>query len=241
MKAKIKTKDKGSAQVYKRLLTYVMPYRGLFAISFMGFILYSGTQTLFAVLVKHIIDTLQTEAREGMYYLPLFFSGLIIIHGFGAFLGNFFLAKVSTNVVHTLRCQIFNKYTELPTAYFDSNNSGYMISRITNNVGAVTKATTDALRTFVREGLTSFGLVVYLFYTNWKLSLVFVAIAPIIAMLVFYVSKRLRMISRRIQASIGDMTHITSELVGGHRVVRSYGGEDYEKRRFLESSQYNRR
>ncbi|MBL1265038.1 lipid A export permease/ATP-binding protein MsbA [Candidatus Methylomicrobium oryzae] len=232
---------KGSAQVYRRLLTYVRPHRGLFLISFFGFILYSGTQTLFAALVKHIIDTLQTEAREGMYYLPLLFSGLIVIHGIGAYLGNYFLAKVSTNVVHALRCQIFNKYTELPTTYFDSNNSGYMIARITNNVGEVTRATTDSVRTFVREGLTSVGMIAYLFYTNWKLSLVFVAITPIIAVLVTYVSKRLRMISKRIQESVGDMTHITSELVGGHRVVRSYGGEVYEKRRFLESSLYNRR
>jgi subfamily B ATP-binding cassette protein MsbA len=84
-------------------------------------------------------------------------------------------------------------------------------------------------------------MISYLFYTNWKLSLVFVAITPVIAVLVTYVSKRLRMISKRIQESVGDMTHITSELVGGHRVVRSYGGEDYEKRRFLESSLYNRR
>jgi subfamily B ATP-binding cassette protein MsbA len=242
MKSKKQANNKqGSAQVYKRLLAYVRPHRGLFLISFLGFLLYSGTQTLFAALVRHIIDTLQTEAREGMYYLPLLFSGLIVIHGIGAYLGNYFLAKVSTNVVHALRCQIFDKYTELPTAYFDSNNSGYMIARITNNVGEVTKATTDAVRTFVREGLTSIGLIIYLFYTNWMLSLVFVGITPIIVVLVAYVSKRLRMISKRIQESIGDMTHITSELVGGHRVVRSYGGEAYERRRFLESSLYNRR
>jgi subfamily B ATP-binding cassette protein MsbA len=241
MKAKNKAEaKKGSAQVYRRLLSYVRPHRGLFLVSFIGFMMYSGTQTLFAALVKHIIDTLQTEAREGMYYLPLLFSGLIVIHGIGAYLGNYFLAKVSTNVVHALRCQIFNKYTELPTTYFDSNNSGYMIARITNNVGEVTRATTDSVRTFVREGLTSIGMIAYLFYTNWQLSLVFVAITPIIAVLVTYVSKRLRMISKRIQESVGDMTHITSELVGGYRVVRSYGGEAYEKRRFLESSLYNR-
>jgi subfamily B ATP-binding cassette protein MsbA len=241
MKAKNKAKaKKGSAQVYRRLLSYVRPHRGLFLVSFIGFMMYSGTQTLFAALVKHIIDTLQTEAREGMYYLPLLFSGLIVIHGIGAYLGNYFLAKVSTNVVHALRCQIFNKYTELPTTYFDSNNSGYMIARITNNVGEVTRATTDSVRAFVREGLTAIGMISYLFYTNWQLSLVFVAITPIIAVLVTYVSKRLRMISKRIQESVGDMTHITSELVGGHRVVRSYGGEAYEKRRFLESSLYNR-
>ncbi len=237
----MKKKPKASIQIYKRLLTYVKPYRGLFAISVVGFLIYSATQPLFAAMIKHIIDTLQTETREGMYYLPLLFSGLIVVRGFGAYIGNYFLAKVSTNVVHALRCQIFDQYTRLPTAYFDANNSGYMISRITNNVGEVTKATTDALRTFVREGLTAVGLLAYLFYSNWMLSMVFVGITPIIVLLVNYVSKRLRMLSKKIQESIGDMTHITSELVGGHRVVRSYGGEDYERRRFLESSLFNRR
>jgi len=232
---------KNSLDIYKRLLVYVKPYTGLFAISIFGFLLYSGTQTLFAALIKHIIDTLQTETREGMNYLPLLFSGLIIIHGIGAYIGNYFLAKVSVNVVHALRCEIFNQYTRLPTAYFDSNNSGYMISRITNNVGQVTQAVTDAVRTFVREGFTAIGLLIYLFYSNWMLSLVFVAITPIIVILVSYVSKRLRAISKKIQESIGDMTHITSELVGGHRVVRSYGGEEYERQRFLASSLYNRR
>lgn len=236
----MKKKPTASAQIYKRLLTYVKPHRGLFAISIVGFFMYSGTQTLFAALIKHIIDTLQTEAREGMNYLPLMFSGLIVVHGIGAYIGNYFLAKVSTNVVHTLRCQIFDQYTRLPTAYFDANNSGYMIAKITNNVGQVTQATTDALRSFVREGFTAIGLLIYLFYVNWMLSLVFIAIAPIIAVLVRYVSKRLRGISKRIQESIGDMTHITSEMVTGHRVVHSYGGEEYERRRFLESSLYNR-
>jgi len=236
----MKKEPTASTQIYKRLLTYVKPHRGLFAISIVGFLMYSGTQTLFAALIKHIIDTLQSEAREGMYYLPLLFSGLIVIHGIGAYIGNYFLAKVSTNVVHALRCEIFDQYTRLPTSYFDANNSGYMISRITNNVGQVTQATTDAVRTFVREGFTAIGLLIYLFYSSWMLSLVFVVIAPIIVVLVSYVSKRLRSISKKIQESIGDMTHITSELVGGHRVVRSYGGEDYERKRFLESSLYNR-
>jgi subfamily B ATP-binding cassette protein MsbA len=232
---------KESIEVYKRLLVYVKPHIGLFSISIMGFLLYSGTQTLFAAMLKHIVDTLQTQSREGMYYLPLLFSGLIMVHGIGAYLGNYFLAKVSSNVVHALRCEIFNQYTRLPVAYFDSVNSGYLISRITNNVGEVTKATTDAVRTFIREGFTTIGLLIYLFYSNWTLSLVFIGVAPIIIVLVTYVSKRLRMLSKRMQESMGDMTHITSELVTGCRVVRSYGGEDYERQRFLESSLYNRR
>ena len=242
MKSSKKEKNpKPSIQIYKRLLIYVKPYWGLFAISILGFSIYSGSQSLFAVLIKHIIDTLQSETRAGMDYLPLFFTGLIVVHGIGTYLGNYFLAKVSTNVIHDLRCELFNKYTQLPTAFFDANNSGHLISRITNNVGEVTKASTDAVRTFTREGLTVIGLLIYLFYSNWMLSLVFVGITPVIVWLVKYVSKRLRTISRRIQESIGDITHITSELVTGHRIVRGYGGEDYERKRFLESSLHNRR
>ncbi len=233
--------SKTNGEIYRRLLTYIKPHRRLFIISIFGFLIYSSTQPLFASLIQQIIDTLQAKSREKMYYLPLFFSGLVVMRGIGNYLGNYFLAKVSLNVIHTLRCEIFDKYTQLPTTYFDDNNSGYMISRITHNVGQVAQATTDAVRKVVQEGLTALGLLIYLFYVNWLLSLVFLVVAPIIALLVNYVSKRLRMLSQRIQDSIGDMTHITSELVNGHRIVRSYGGEAYEQRRFLDSSLYNRR
>ena len=236
----MRKKSTSSVQIYKRLTTYVKPHRGLFAISIIGFFIYSSTQPLFAAMMQQIIDTLQSKSSEKMYYLPLFFSGIVIVRGMGNYLGSYFLAKVSLNVIHALRCEIFAKYTELPTAHFDANNSGYMISRITHNVGQVAQATTDAVRKVVQEGFTALGLLGYLFYLNWKLSLVFLVVAPIIALLMNMVSKRLRMLSKRIQESIGDMTHITSELVNGHRVVRSYGGEDYEKRRFLDSSLYNR-
>lgn len=235
----MKKKSSTNVIVYKRLLSYVKPHLGFFGISILGFLLYSSTQPLFAALVKHIIDTLQTEKREEMTYLPLFFSGLIFVRGIGSYLGNYFLARVSSSVVHALRCEVFNKYTRLPTAYFDANNSGYMISRITHNVGQVTQATTDSVRTFVREGLTALGLLGYLFFINWQLSLIFIGIAPVILMMVSYVSKRLRTLSKRLQDSVGDMTHITSELVNGHRVVRSYGGEEYEKNRFKERSLFN--
>ncbi len=228
-------------QTYHRLLTYVKPYRFWFGLSIIGFIIYSVTQPLFAKLVQQIIDTLQSESHEKMYYLPLFFSALVIIRGFGNFLGNYFLTKVSLNVIHTLRCEIFNKYTQLPIAYFDENNSGYLIARITHNVGQVAQATTDAVRKVIQEGFTAFGLLIYLFFSNWKLSLVFLVVAPVISFLVNKVSKRLRKLSRHIQESVGDMTHITSELVNGNRVVRSCGGEIYEKNRFQHASLDNYR
>lgn len=232
--------QKNTIQIYKRLLTYVKPHKKFFFISIIGFLVYSATQPMFAQMIQEIIDTLQAKSHEKLYYLPLLFSGLIIVRGIGSYFGNYFLARVSANVIHTLRCEIFEKYTQLPTAHFDSNNSGYMISRITHNVNQVAQATTDAVRKVVQEGLTAVGLLGYLFYMDWRLSLIFLVISPIIAVLVRYVSKRLRMLSKKIQESIGDMTHITSELVNGHRVVRSYGGEEYEKTRFLGSSSHNR-
>lgn len=239
MKKKQKDKQAGTG-VYRRLLGYVVPHRALFFISVIGFLFYSSTQPLFAALIEHIIDTLQSSDKKKMLYLPLLFTGLVFVRGIGAYIGNYFLAKVSNNVVHALRCEVFNQYTQLPTAYFDQNNSGYMISRITHNVGEVTKACTDAIRTFVREGLTVIGLLAYLFYMQWMLSLVFLAIAPVIAVMVSYVSRRLRRLGKNIQNSIGDMTHVTSELVNGHRIVRSYGGQKYERGRFHSSSQNNR-
>jgi len=128
----------------------------------------------------------------------------------------------------------------LPTSYFDANNSGYLISRITNNVQQVTLAATDAVRVIIREGMTAIGLLGYLFYINWQLSLVFLGIAPVIALVVTIVSKRLRKLSKSLQESVGDLTQIASEVVGGHRIVKSYGGKDYETRRFRKKSVFNR-
>jgi subfamily B ATP-binding cassette protein MsbA len=234
-------KQNNKLGIYRRLLRYVFPFIRLFVVSVIGFLIYAGTQPLIAMLVKYIIDALQNNARQGIEYVPLFVIALFVVRGIGAFLGNYFLARVSANVVHVLRCELFDKYTCLPTSYFEANNSGYMISRITHNVGEVTKAITDAARTLVREGLTMLGLLSYLVYTNWQLSLIFIAIAPVIAVSVSYVSKRLRRLSKHILESVGDMTHITSEMVGGQRIVRGFGGEAYERRRFKTSSQFHKK
>jgi len=236
---KKENKSEGFA-VYKQLLTYLVPNRGLFLISILGFLVYSSTQPLFAKLIQVIIDALQSSTREDIMWMPLLFSGLIVIRGMAAFIGNYFLARVGANIVHALRCQLFNQYSVLPSTYYDENNSGYLMSRITHNVGEVTLAVTDAIRTFVREGLTAIGLLLYLFYVNWQLTAIFMFVAPFIAWLVSIVSKRMRMLSRRIQDSVGDMTHVVSELVQGHRIVKIFGGGAYERRRFQKSSSYNR-
>ncbi|MEO1889223.1 MAG: lipid A export permease/ATP-binding protein MsbA, partial [Cycloclasticus sp.] len=225
-----------SLQIYLRLMEYVLPYWKPFAISLIGFLIFAATQPALAALMEYLVDSLQAEQRTEIYWVPLATIGIVFFRGIGSFLGSYYIAKVANNVVHNLRCEIFNKYTALPNAYFDNQNSGHLLSRVTYNVQQVTAAATDAVKVVVREGLTVIGLLGYLLYMNWALSLVFFAIAPIIGLLVSYAGKRFKAISKRIQTSMGDITHVSSELINNYRVVRSFGGEEYEKGRFKKAS-----
>ncbi|WP_347989943.1 lipid A export permease/ATP-binding protein MsbA [Methylomonas sp. AM2-LC] len=229
------------SEVYKRLMRFVMPYWRLFIVSAFGFAIYAATEPAVVMIIQRIIDSFSNENKAGIEYLPLLFIGLFLVRGLGAFLGNYYLARISGNLIHKLRCEIFNHYTRLSVQYYDNHNSGYMISRITNNIGEVTRATSDSIRSFVREGLTAVGLLWYLAYTNLQLSLIFIAIAPIVILMVRYVGKRLKRLSRNMQDTVGNLTHITSEMVSGNRIVKSFGGENYERERFKQCSLENRK
>ena len=225
---------------YKRLLKYLTPSIKFFIVSFIGFAMIALAQPLLAEMIKIIIETLETGNKSDTQYLPLYIIALVVFRSSGSFLGNYFLIKVSVNVVHKLRRELFDHYTKLSTEYFDAQNSGHMISLITYNVAEVARAITNSVRIFIREGLTTIGLLAYLTWINWQLTLVFLAITPFIAFTVIFVSKRLRALSKNIQNSMGDMTHITSELVLGNRVVKCFGGSEYEIQRFKESSLFNK-
>ena len=230
-----------SLTIYLRLLKYVVPYWKPFAVSLFGFLIFAATQPALAALMEYLVDSLQAENRSDIYWVPVATIAIVFFRGIGSFLGSYYIAKVANNVVHTLRCAIFDKYTTLPNGYFDDQNTGHLLSRVTYNVSQVTSAATDAIKVVVREGFTVIGLLAYLIYMNWALSLIFLAIAPIIGLLVNYAGKRFKAISKRLQVSMGDITHVSSELINNYRVVRSFGGEEYEKDRFKQASFSNLR
>ncbi len=236
---------------YLRLLGYVRPYAGWFAISILGYLIFASSQPMLASVLKFFVDGLVDPAAATLADVPLV-GGLQMMHavpllivliaawqGIGSYLGNYFLARVSMGVVHDLRVALFNSLLRLPDRYFDMHNSGHLISRITFNVTMVTGAATDAIKVVIREGLTIVFLFGYLFWMNWRLTLVMVAILPVIAMLVTSASRKFRKQAKKIQVAMGDVTHVASEGIQGHRVVRSFGGEDYEQRRFHEASSNN--
>ena len=244
-------KTQSTLAIYFRLLTYVRPYVGLFILSIVGFLIFASTQPMLAYILKYFVDGLanpEASLFPGNPYLgklqlletvPLMIVLIAAWQGVGSFLGNFFLARVSLGLVHDLRVVLFNKLLELPNRFFDKNNSGHLISRITFNVTMVTGAATDAIKVVIREGMTVIFLFCTLVWMNWKLTLVMLAILPIISFMVGNTSKKFRKQSKRIQVAMGDVTHVASETIQGYRVVRSFGGESYEEQRFARASQSN--
>ena len=240
-----------SLKIYFRLLSYVKPYIGLFLLSIVGFLIFASTQPMLGYILKYFVDGLSNPDAvlfPNVPYLrdmrllqtvPLLIVLIAAWQGLGSFLGNYFLAKVSLGLVHDLRVQLFNNLLVLPNRYFDKHNSGHLISRITFNVTMVTGAATDAIKVVIREGMTVVFLFASLLWMNWRLTLVMVAILPLIAVMVSTASKKFRKQSKKIQVAMGDVTHVASETIQGYRVVRSFGGEKYERERFLKASQSN--
>ena len=240
-----------SLKIYLRLLGYLRPMIGLFAISLLGFIVFASSQPLLAAILKYFVDGLTMPTGSTFHDLPLlgrldlaYGVPLLLIlivawQGIGSFFGNYYLAKVSFGLVSDLRRALFESLLALPNTYFDQNNSGHLISRIAYNVTMVTGAATDAIKILIREGLTVVFLFGYLLWMNWKLTLVMVAILPVIGVMASGASRKFRKQSRKIQLAMGDLTHIASETIQGYRVVRSFGGEDYEAERFRTSSESN--
>jgi len=190
-------------------------------------------------MLEYVVDALENGDENAKYLIPGAIFGIFIVRGIGTFIGNYFMSKVGFSIVRTLRTAIFNHLTIMPSAYFDQYSSGTLISKITYDVSQVTKSITNALTVVIREGTTAFFLVGYLVWQNWKLTLVFLFVAPFLAVIVSWASKRMRKLSSRIQDSMGNITHTASEMIGNYRVMRSFGGEEYERKRFLDAANNN--
>ena len=183
----------------------------------------------------------ENAVSESRWIIPLLMFGIAVVRGLGFFLGGYGMAYVAQVMVFNLRTEIFNKYTRLPSSYFDSSMSGHLITRVTFHVSQVTSAATSSLKLIIREGALVIGLISYLFYINWRLASIFVIVLPVIAFIVTVVSRRFRLLSQRIQSSVGDVTHVAQEVVGGYREMHLFGGVEYEQQRMLDVSKYNRR
>ena len=222
-----------SRVLYLRLLRYVAPYWRMFALAILTMVLVAATEPLFPAMMKPLLDgSFVNKDAATIRYIPFALVGLFLVRGVFGFASDYALSWVSNRVVFDLRAEMFGRLVNLPTRYYDDASSGALISKLAYDVSGVTAAATTVLTVLVRDTLTVVGLLAWMFYLDWKLSLITLVIGPVIAVVIRAFSSRLREVSRNAQHAMGDITHVLDEAIECHKVVKVFGGQDYEQRHF---------
>lgn len=230
-----------AGELYRRLLGYVKPYWPAFLASIIAMIVFAGTETGMAALMKPLLDGSFVERDpETIKLIPLLLIGLFLIRGVANFFTTYGLGWIARNVIRKLREEMFERLITLPASFFDRSTSGQLMSKLLYDVEQVASAATEAILTVIRDSLTIIGLIAWMIYLNGMLSLIILVTVPFIALLVFHVSRRFRRISKNIQNSMGDVSHVCGEIIEGHREVKTFGSQPYEIKRFDKINNANR-
>lgn len=232
---------KPDLQVYRRLLKYLVPFWGTAIVVFIGFTISASTEVAVAKLLEKIINAIQHRDTHFTTIFPLLVVALIFFRGLGQYIGGYYTAVISRHLVFNVRQEVFAKILRLPAQYFLDNSSGHITAKIMFNVEQLTAATTESLRTVVQQGLISIGLLGFLIYTNWRLTLCILIFAPLIGLLIRKAGKRMRKLSILVQNTMGDVNHVVQETVNGNVVVKGFGGQSAEQERFKKHSLENLR
>ncbi|MFZ1547176.1 MAG: lipid A export permease/ATP-binding protein MsbA [Candidatus Nitrotoga sp.] len=231
-----------SSQLYLRLLDYVKPYWRIFALSILGMIVAAATEPLLPILLKTMLDGTFVHKDETIIRLiPLFILAIFFVRGLATFVATFTVTWVGNKVVMDLRAEMFNKLLSLPARFYDDHATGNLISKLTFDVTQVTAAATTVVTIGIRDSLMIVGLLGWLFYLNWKLTLLSLIMAPVIVFIIKTISGRLRVASRNSQRAMGDITQVIEESVTAHKVVKLFGGQQYESQRFNSQANWVRR
>ena len=224
----------------RRLFSYTFRFKFSFLFSIFGFILFASADIAAVEWIRRIIEYINSDQDDFSIYLVLALIFIAIGRGSGFFIGNYFMSRVGFGIVHDLRGELFSKLINLPKNFFDQNQSGQLINRITFTTTQVSGAASNAIKTFVREGFLLLGLLVYMFTLNWKLTLLLLITTPFIAIIVYIAGRRLRKLAKTIQTAMGDVTHLASEAVDGNLEIKSFNAEKYEKDRFFAANASNK-
>ncbi len=214
------------ANLYSRLLRYVRPYRWAFGLAVLGMMIVAAGDLMLAWLVIPIVRNFESPDPLGTRWLPLTIVGVFLLRGIGAYISEFGMGWTGYRVVFDLRRDLIDKLLALPTPYYDTHAAGVIQSKISFDAHQLASAASGAITNAIRSTLTivvSFG---YLMWLNWRLTLLTFIVVPIVGVVIRYFSRRLRRIARDIQDRSGSMTQVLEEMIGGHRVVRVFGGED---------------
>jgi subfamily B ATP-binding cassette protein MsbA len=252
--------------LYRRLLAYIKPLWWAFLLSVIGYLLYGAATASFGALIQIVLDSMDPQAAppvaapevvgniwdwllarlkdfvaggDARTRIPLLLILMVALRTAGGFLGAYFMGLVAWRVVHRLRCEIVDAFLRLPLGFHDRQASGHLLSTVTFNVTQITAAISDSLSVMIREGATVIMIVLALLFMDWKLTLIFVAVTPLISGVVVLASRYFRRYSKRIQASMGDLTQILTEALKGLKVIRTFGARKQITERFCVASERN--
>ena len=227
---------------YKRLLSLAFVHWKIFAISIIGMILVALTDTSIAAYMKPLMDDgFVDRDPETIKLLPLMLIAIFTVRVFAMFISMYCISWVGRKVIMVLRQHMFRKLLLLPKDFYDNATSGEIISKFTFDVEQVANASTKAITIIVRDTFTVIGILAWMFYLSVSLTLVLLTTGPLIALLISYVTKKFRKLSRRIQSSIGDVSRIVEESIKAQIVVKVFGGREYEETQFEKINDQNRR
>jgi len=238
----LETTVKKDITLYRRLLGHVLPYWRRFLLSIVSMIILAATDPAIPALMQPMLDGAFIEKDpKVMTIVPILFIVLFAIRGLASYVSGVSLHWVANKVIMDLRQEMFARLVNYPTSFFDNHRSGSLMSRFTYDVTQIKEASTNAISTLVRDSLSVIGLLGWMFYIDWSLALICLAGAPLIGIIISIIRKRLRNMSLQVQETMGDIHHVLSECFDGQKVVKLYGGQEVEKKRFFDTVNAHRR
>jgi len=239
--AKVTLSGPSAKLLYLRLLRYAWRFRFVFGLSIIALIIFSLTNTGFLAVIKQVTDEgFVKQDSSKLSLLPLMLFGLLVVRALAGFASNFSMRWVARRVIENLRLDAFKNLMALPVSFFDANSAGMITSKLTYDAEQVAKASTNVAVSVVRDTLTILGMVGYMLYLDWRLTLIFMVMAPVMAFFLSRMTPRLRHAGKAVQESMGQITQVAEEATSGQRMVKIYGGEEYEYSRFAKGAGRNR-
>ena len=187
------------------------------------------------MLMEYFVRALDGEMDDKIYLIPIAAVLIAIIRGL-SFIGNYYMGKAGALVIHSIRVDLFKSIISLPVSFFDKNKSGRLVSLFNYNIGIMSSAVTGSLTVIVREGFTVLALFGYLIYQSPKLTTIFILGGPPIMILILWISKKIKSYGSRIQESIGELNHVTTELLSSVRLIKSNARESDSLNRYADAS-----
>ena len=233
--------NNNALHLYKRLLKSTGIYKKIFLLAITGMIIHAITDTSFAAIIKPLLDgSFIDKDPSFIQIMPILIILIFVFRGIGSFMSTYGMAYVGRSIIRDIRRDMFDKILLRSSSLYDESVTGKLVSKITFDAEQVAEAATKAVTTVIKDGLTIIGLLSLMFYYSFELSIGLLLIAPLVGFFLKIMSVKFRSLSRDIQRSMGTITNIVEESIIGHRIIKIFGGKDYEKNTFNSANAYNR-